>query len=238
MSSESVLRSPSDTLGLATWVEVSTLLILELVGVVGAQWAGPTTGLGNALAMMGVLGSVGVVLLFHRLARDPWSALGLGRPESWGRTLLHGGLGALAVLGAGQVTMRILAALLGGETPDVSRFDGLVGNLPALLGTVAVVWITAALMEEVVYRGFLMGRLARLFGGHRRAWVAALVTSSAIFGVLHMYQGVSGVFATGINGGILAVIYLASGRNLWAAILAHGIANTVSLTYIYLGLAS
>ena len=58
---------------------------------------------------------------------------------------------------------------------------------------------------------------------------------AAIFGLLHAVQGPSGMLITGYIGLVFAGIYLASGRNLWAPILAHGTADTVSLTMLYLG---
>ena len=38
-----------------------------------------------------------------------------------------------------------------------------------------------------------------------------------------------------IDGAILAAIYFATGRNLWAPIIAHGIQDTVDIILIYLG---
>jgi membrane protease YdiL (CAAX protease family) len=47
------------------------------------------------------------------------------------------------------------------------------------------------------------------------------------------YLGLAGVIDTGIHGLILGGLYLASGRNLWASILAHGVTDTVALTMIF-----
>ena len=38
-----------------------------------------------------------------------------------------------------------------------------------------------------------------------------------------------------IDGAILAALYFATGRNLWAPIIAHGIQDTVDVLLIYLG---
>jgi uncharacterized protein len=63
----------------------------------------------------------------------------------------------------------------------------------------------------------------------------AAVVSSALFGAVHLYQGVSGVVATGLTGLVFAGLYLATGRNLWASILAHGFMDTAGFVMIYLG---
>jgi membrane protease YdiL (CAAX protease family) len=217
------------------WLEVTTLVLLATAAVIGAQIAGPTTATGNSVAAAGLFGGLVLVLLFRWLKGDAWSSLGLGRPESWRRTLLLA-VAATAVLKvAGLFALNVLTPLLGGETPDLSRFAALKGNLPMLLGTLASVWITAAFIEEVIYRGFLMGRLARIFGGSRGAWLAALALSSVLFGLLHVYQGLPGVIVTGFMGFLLGGVYLLAGRNLWVVILAHGLTNTISLLLVYYG---
>ena len=65
-------------------------------------------------------------------------------------------------------------------------------------------------------------------------WRSSL--SSAIFGAVHLYQGAAGVVATALSGGVFAALYLATGRNLWAGILAHGFMDTVGIVMIYLGI--
>jgi len=51
---------------------------------------------------------------------------------------------------------------------------------------------------------------------------------------MHFYQGAAGMALTGIVGFMLAVAYLAVGRNLWVPIIAHGLIDTVSLVSVYL----
>jgi hypothetical protein len=68
-----------------------------------------------------------------------------------------------------------------------------------------------------------------------RAWIAAIVVSSVVFGLLHMYQGLSGMIATGLTGLVLGWLYLATGRNLWAPIIAHGVMDTSGFLMIYFG---
>ncbi len=131
----------------------------------------------------------------------------------------------------------VVPAVFVEKTADISRFDSIRGNVGALVGTLVVVWLTAAFAEEVIFRGFLMGRLARLFGGSRLAWTASLLISSVLFGALHLYQGPAGVLGTGTAGLVLGLIYLVSGRNLWVCILTHGITDSISLVLIFLSTA-
>jgi len=57
-------------------------------------------------------------------------------------------------------------------------------------------------------------------------WGAALL-SSAVFGLLHAYQGWLGVLRTAVLGMILAASFIVSGV-LWPAILAHAILDMIA----------
>jgi membrane protease YdiL (CAAX protease family) len=48
----------------------------------------------------------------------------------------------------------------------------------------------------------------------------AVVVSTAVFGIMHGYQGTMGIVRTGLMGAVLAWGFLASG-SLWPPILAH-----------------
>lgn len=191
---------------------------------------------GNVAGLAEIALGITLVLVFHFRRREPWSALGLGRPKSIPRTIGLALLATPVVKGiawlAGYLVLQLMAD---GAEPDLSRFNALEGNLPLLLMSVASVWITAAFCEELLYRGFFLGRLSRVLGGTRGAWWSALAVTSVIFGLIHMYQGWAGVFLTGFVGFLLGVVYLVSGRNLWVPILVHGLTNTVSFCLLYAG---
>jgi membrane protease YdiL (CAAX protease family) len=65
--------------------------------------------------------------------------------------------------------------------------------------------LTAGLCEEFLYRGFLMAVLTRT---GLSIWVAILV-SSVLFGLAHLYQGRSGLLATLIVGILLGIARIA-----------------------------
>jgi membrane protease YdiL (CAAX protease family) len=100
---------------------------------------------------------------------------------------------------------------------------------------IALSWSLAAFVEEAAYRGWILTRCAELGGYSRGAWVGGMAVSSALFGLAHAYQGVSGMVATGLTGLLFAGIYLATGRNLWAAIIAHGSLDTTGFVLMYFG---
>jgi membrane protease YdiL (CAAX protease family) len=57
------------------------------------------------------------------------------------------------------------------------------------------------------------------------------VLTSAVFGVLHAYQGSLGMVRTAVLGGVLAWGFLASG-SLWPAIAAHAVIDVVAGTLL------
>jgi CAAX protease family protein len=129
----------------------------------------------------------------------------------------------------------IIVRLTSGTLPDVSQFRGLVGNKGLLMFWITLSWSLAAFVEEAAYRGWILTRCAELGGYSRGAWLGGMVVSSALFGLAHAYQGVSGMVATGLTGLLFAGVYLATGRNLWAAIIAHGSLDTTGFVLMYLG---
>ena len=60
--------------------------------------------------------------------------------------------------------------------------------------------------------------------------------SSVLFGLLHVYQGLSGVVITGTIGLVFAISFVLLKRNLWVLIIAHGLILLMSFTAIYFGL--
>ena len=220
-------------------VEVAVWLAIAAVGLTASHLLDADTTAGSAASFASIVVELGLVLYFHRRRNDAWSALGLGRPRSLWKTV------GLAVLITPLVMVLpllveslVVTPLLQGESPDISRFDALRGNLPMLIATLVSVWFSAALAEEVLFRGFLMGRIARLLGGRRMAWWSSLAASSVLFGLLHLYQGVAGMLMTGFVGLLLGTLYLVVRRNLWICILVHGLIDTIALSLVYAGMIS
>jgi membrane protease YdiL (CAAX protease family) len=110
-----------------------------------------------------------------------------------------------------------------------------VGDERLLLFWIGLSWSLAALLEELSFRGWLMVRFAELGHFGRHAWMMGLLGTSALFGAVHLYQGLSGIIATALTGLVFGTTYLATGRNLWAPIIAHGVLNTTGFTMMYFG---
>ena len=87
----------------------------------------------------------------------------------------------------------------------------------------------------MVYRGYLMNRVAGLLGRSQRAWIISLIAVHVGFGLAHAYQGVTGVIDESLMGFLYGVIYLRTGRSLAVPIVAHGIQDSIDFVLIFLG---
>ena len=197
-------------------------------GVVLIQ--GPSAFLGLAISLV-------FFCIASRLRGTSWRDFGLTRPKNWFRTLLASLGVALAILVAVKVVINPAIGILPNlEARDMSRFDPLKGNLPNLIVNLIGMYITAAFLEEFLWRGYLIERLVDLTGKQSKlAWAIALLGSAAIFGLVHIDQGLAGMFKIGAVGLVFGLSYLAVGRNLWPLMIAHGLIDTLDFVTHYFG---
>jgi len=164
-----------------------------------------------------------------------WQSVGLGLYRSWRSTLALG-----VLLGIGNellelfITQPLLVRVLH-KWPDLSRLRPLVGNSNWFALALLFTWTIAAFGEELVYRGYLMNRLADLCGRTRTGWALSLILTSIVFGIGHFGQGSVGQIENVIGGILLATFYLVCGRKLAVPIVAHGVQDTVDVLLIFLG---
>jgi membrane protease YdiL (CAAX protease family) len=89
--------------------------------------------------------------------------------------------------------------------------------------------------EEIVYRGYLMNRVAGLFRETKALWVLSLIVVSVVFGCAHLDQGATGMIENVLNGLLLGGLYLACGRNLAVPVIAHALTDTLDFVLIFSG---
>jgi len=170
-----------------------------------------------------------------RLRGMRWKDVGFARPRSWGKAILWGVLAGVCMEAFELFVSQPLLARSLGKMPDLSDFAGLTGNLKMLLVYLLLIWTLGVLGEEVVYRGYLMNRVAGVFRNTKAAWVVSLVAVSIVFGFGHLDQGLTGQLENVWNGLLLGALYLACGRNLAVPVIAHGVTDTLDLLLMYAG---
>jgi membrane protease YdiL (CAAX protease family) len=225
LTARAVLRSADGRLR-ATWrllifgvvAVVLAVLVLGIVGLIVPSSERPevlsakdAVGLDVILTYWGIvlalLGAHLFVLRFveHRRWDFVWLDGRAGRPGLVGAGLL---IGALAI---GVPS----AILIGVGWLDITDAPG-TWQTGAL--ATAMMLLPAALMEELMMRGYPLAVLRETLG-----WPAAIVLTSVVFGVLHVRNpnvGVSAIVLVTIAGIFLgAVVYRT--QSLWAATAAH-----------------
>jgi membrane protease YdiL (CAAX protease family) len=184
-----------------------------LVAWTGVRFAGRSPSmtsrlLGQAALLALLAGILGIVVIWERA---PLSSLGL-RPLTVSTVVWGLALAALFVFAVGPVLMRIPGWLgLAGFGAGLAD----LGRLPVWYLCLAIV--IGGVVEEVLYRGFAIERLAGLLDS---PWLAALVTLT-LFGLAHVpLWGVGPALTTVLSGGILTAFYLWH-RDLVANVIGH-----------------
>lgn len=116
---------------------------------------------------------------------------------------------ALAIIAAFRAASRRMGI------PDSTLLRQLLPVTPRERSAFALLSVAAGTGEELAYRGYVIPVLATVTGVG-----PAAVLSTAVFGIMHGYQGTMGIVRTGLMGAVLAWGFLASG-SLWPPILAH-----------------
>lgn len=180
------------------------------------EFAGTTHLIGYDLLWWGL---AALILAYVRMVeRRPLSSIGLKRPSA-AQLLQSVGMGLLGVAGLALIYLLILPALHLTEAQQVNQLK----TAPAWWLMLSV--IRAAVVEELMFRGYALERLRELTG-HLN--LAALVTW-AVFTVEHVgVWGWSHLIVAGFGGLLLTGWYLKT-RNLYAAMLMHFVIDGLSL---------
>lgn len=146
------------------------------------------------------------------------SAVGLGRPRC--RPDLLGGVGLAALIGVPGLALYQIARILGlNAAVEPAELYDTWWRIPVLLLTAfANGWA-----EEIVVVGFLLTRLRQL----RFSPVAAVVITSVLRGLYHLYQGFGAGLGNLAMGLVFGYLYVRTGR-LWPLIVAHALIDAVA----------
>lgn len=219
--------------------EIASVFLLALA-VVFAGWriVGSNPFARQAVVWVANVLMLGTVWLGLRVRGQTWEHLGLRvRPvdlRAVGVMLLQSIIVFVIALAAFVVGSFVMANMTPApQGADMSGYNYLQGNLPMLLVALAGVYVVSSFGEEVIYRGFLITRLAEMGRQGRAAWRIAAVTSAVVFGLAHFSWGIVGVVQTAFMGLALGIAYLVTTRNLGSLVLAHAYIDTLLLLQMY-----
>ena len=214
------------TFGLSAYVALLNLIEAVLLGLAGQIVAlnprrSPFDLIDLGLNLAGVFqllawGSLGLYLLW-RSGFGP-SDVGLGRPRLHPDVL--GGLGLAALIGLPGLALYQVARMLGmNAAVEPAELYDTWWRIPVLL----LVAFANGWAEEVIVVGYLITRLRQL----RVSPIVAVIASSVLRGVYHLYQGFGAGLGNLAMGLVFGYVWLRTGR-LWPLIIAHTLIDAVA----------
>jgi membrane protease YdiL (CAAX protease family) len=221
----------------AVLIDIAIVVVVSILALVLGDWLRSYGWLDFGEASRGFLAVIAgaiaaVVLTFAR--GGTFADLGFRRPKNWLTVPLWAiGIFVAYVVFQG-VGVVVVSQFVEIPQPDLSRFEPYHGNLMAAVMLVLILPFTASIPEEIIYRGFLMGRLSNIFGTTTWGNVITIGIQSLAFGSIHFQWGVGGIVVTAIMGMVWGTAYILCGRNLWITIIAHSFGHLMMGLQLYL----
>jgi membrane protease YdiL (CAAX protease family) len=188
----------------------AVVIVLQTITVVvaGAKAADPTTVLSQWISLVSVVAASWIML--RGVDKLPWREVGLDRAAASPPLLARGvAMGGLTI---GLASASLLAT-------HMLRIDPAPpGSWWGDAGYSTIFFLPAAFFEELFIRGYAFAVLRRAAG-----WKFALITTSIVFGLLHLANpnpDAEAILAVIVAGFFLGVILLVT-RSLYAAGAAH-----------------
>ena len=144
-------------------------------------------------------------------------------------------IAAIAILQVFDATLNPLIEELFGGPRNLERFSDVKGSVASLVALLITNWTLAAFGEEFVYRIVLMRGLSFIFGDSRTGQISAIVLQAVMFGLIHAYQGPTGIAGSTFSGLVFGAVTIAARWSIWPAALAHGINNTIGIIALFHG---
>jgi membrane protease YdiL (CAAX protease family) len=148
-----------------------------------------------------------------------------GPGPCWSPAQLSGLCALFTALAMSYFAFRSLAAPFFTSNPSF-ELEELLPEGAARLPAVLYLCATAAVVEELFYRGVLLEAMAPLGAGVGPA-IVYVVVSSTLFGLSHFESSAAEVLATGLYG-VVAAVFALRVRNLWPLIAGHFVTDFVA----------
>lgn len=198
-------------LAIALFGLTAFLFLLKKAGVDTLSW-------GARLSLWGLAGAT--LLILANGVGGLWPVLEtIGLAEPTGRSLLWGVIGAAGLMVAASLlaVVQRAAKLPMGDNDAFQR----ITTLPTPHR--AFVVLTAAVVEETLFRGVALGVGSQLFGGMG----AAVAVSVGAFTLAHLRWSTLHLAQVAVAGAGFCALFLLTDGDLWACIIAHLIVDGI-----------
>jgi membrane protease YdiL (CAAX protease family) len=169
-----------------------------------------------------------VLAMYWWYAGRSFGALGLRAPTWIGLLVSVAVVSVLVSLLLAQVrSVKLRPEVADGVRQQTEALVFMLPRTPVELRRFTWLGVTAGIVEEFIIRGFLIWYFASFM-----PWWSALVVSSIVFGIGHLYQGMTGVIKTTAVGLFLGALYWGT-RALWASMFLHAAVDVLSGRAVY-----
>lgn len=239
--SANLLGKTAYAIGLTLWVVFALVVGQSLAAVIYSLVGLQDTAVSmTILAALGYLLALALALGVPALAKRKFvslKTLAVDRAVSWSDI----GLGILAILPYLIVSATILwigTELIQVIDPDVGQqipFQNITLRIEYFVAFITLV-VMAPLAEELLFRGYFLGRL----GERINKWLAVFVTALA-FGAMHLvgandsgivlqWGAAADTFALGLVVGSLRYVT----GSIWAGVILHAVKNGVAYYFLFI----
>jgi membrane protease YdiL (CAAX protease family) len=210
------------TLLLTAWIGYNTYATARLL----RTWRPPSNPLLHPLETLVRLALIAGCVGLGWLSGLDSSVLGWNAAEPWTQIVL-GALGGAALGAVFLVTTRWVVKRTGERYYSPLVLDLIVPKDRREFLLTALAMVTVVLLEELLFRGLLVGGMTPLLPGP-----LLVIGVGILFGLLHSPQGTWGMAGATLAGIILGALFLLAGSLLLPCI-AHYVANMIQVTVAY-----
>ena len=209
---------------IAAYAGLKILLSSPGARILFGAWAdAPWMITGNSIVILAVMSGLMAVCL--RLTGQTWADLGLKASLSR-REAAWGAVAGLAVYGS--ITAFHSFEHASARQPEAALSALIFSPSRSWFHALFSISLLTGVLEELVYRGAIVGFLRRGFGGGAVAAGLAAFVSGLVFSVMHPLTGLNAyILYAGIGAG-LSLVYMHTG-SLGTVILAHVLANGIAV---------
>jgi len=176
-----------------------------------------------------------VVFITLWAKRWDWKYFGFTKPN-WPKTIIKALLFTIIIFILNDFFLQPLIELFFGRI-DLTKVSGIEGDLVNFMIYIFLGWALGGFCEEIIYRGYVLKRMAIVLGDTNKAWLLSAVMASIVFGFAHSWQGHSGIIVTAVIALLFGLIFTINKNNLAVLVLTHGFYNMIEITLVYMGKA-
>ena len=175
------------------------------------------------------------VWLFLKQYKENFEGIGFSFKRFEIRSVLIGTLAGILIYSfLNWVFFPVLEKFIELPPANLGGFAKIKGNTGFYIFLLAMGWIVGGFYEELIFHGFIFTRIEKMIPG-KYALLLGFLLTNFIFAFYHVQLGTGGVINAFLAGSAYHALMLYYKRNMWYAVFAHAVFDTIALTFMYAG---